>query len=101
MTLSPVKPFTKFYLDIKNGMKIEEVQGLFNYHFPKEGRFRQPEWSLNEMRENLNSDQKGVVIISDQNLNYILDPTDGRYNAEILIVYFQNGKVVETKYLPD
>jgi hypothetical protein len=101
VTLSPVKPFTKFYLDVKNGMKVEEVQGLFKEHFPQDGKFRQPEWSLNDSLENIDSEQKGFVTVSDQHLNYILDPNDGRYNAEILIVYFQDGKVVKTKYLPD
>lgn len=105
LTLTPVKPFTKFYLDIKNSMTIQEVQDLFNQRFPKEGRFPQPEWELhyghNGVLENRDPEEKGFVAIPDQNLNYILDPSDGRYNAEVVTVYFNDGKVVGAKYLPD
>lgn len=105
LTLTPVKTFTKFYLDIKNGMTIQEVQSLFDQRFPKGGRFRQPEWELhyghNGVLENRDPEEKGFAAIPDQNLNYILDPKDGRYDAEIMSVYFKDGKVVGTKYLPD
>ncbi|BAY11496.1 hypothetical protein [Calothrix sp. NIES-2098] len=105
LTLTPVKPFTKFYLDIKNGMTIPEVQSLFNQRFPKGGKFRQPEWELryghNSVLENRDPAEKGFVAIPDQNLHYILDLSDGRYNAEWVTVYFKDGKVVGTEYSPD
>jgi hypothetical protein len=105
LNLTPVKPFTKFYLDIKNSMTIQEVQGLFNQRFPKGGRFRQPEWYLFDrddgVFENLDPEEKGFVDIPDLNLHYILDPSDGRYNAEFLSVYLKDGKVVGTEYSPD
>ncbi|BAZ41299.1 hypothetical protein NIES4101_72630 [Calothrix sp. NIES-4101] len=105
LTLTPVKPFTKFYLDIKNGMTIEEVQGLFNKRFPKGGRFRQPEWRLRNEDANdaelhrLN--RKKFLATPDQNLHYILDLTNGDYDAEWVTVYFKDGKVVGTNYSPD
>lgn len=106
LTLNPVKPFTQFYLDAKNGMTIQEVQSVFNQRFPKGGRFSQPEWELNDEHnegvwENRDPKEQGFVAIPDQNLNYILDPNNGDYNAEIVTVYFKDGKVVGAKYLPD
>jgi hypothetical protein len=105
LTFSPVKPFTKFHLDIKDGMTIQEVQSLFNQHFPKEGRFRQPEWQLNDETiadtENHKLNGRKFIATPNQNLNYILDLTDARYNAEVITVYFKDGKVVGTNYLPD
>ncbi|MEA5569956.1 hypothetical protein [Calothrix sp. UHCC 0171] len=105
LALTPVKPFTKFYLDIKNGMTIQEVQGLFNQRFPKGGRFRQPEWTLRNEdandAENHRLNRRQFLATPDQNLHYILDLTDGRYNAEMVTVYFKDGKVVGTNYSPD
>lgn len=105
LVFNPVKPFTKFYLDIKNGMTIQEVQSLFNQRFPKGGRFRQPEWALRDetIADAENHQLNGTKFIAtpNQNLHYILDLTDGRYNAEMLTVYFKDGQVVGTKYSPD
>lgn len=105
LTLAPNKTFTRFYLDIKNGMTIQEVQSLFNQRFPKGGRFRQPEWTLSDetiddaRRHKLNGMK--FIATPNQNLNYALDRTDGRYDAEIITVYFKDGKVVGTNYSPD
>ncbi|WP_427160748.1 hypothetical protein ACQFX9_03645 [Aliinostoc sp. HNIBRCY26] len=105
ITLSPVKPFTQFYLDIKHGMTIQEVQTRFNQRFPKDGRFPQPESQLLDeshgVLENIDPKAKGFLALPDQLLNYILDPNDGRYNAELVNVYFKDGKVVGMEYLPD
>lgn len=105
VTLTPVKPFIQFYLDIKHGMTIQEVQSRFNQRFPKDGRFAQPEWQLNYghqgVLENSDPKEKGFLAVPDQNLNFILDPNDGRYNAEVVTVYFKDGKVVGMEYLPD
>jgi hypothetical protein len=104
-TIAPNKTFTRFYLDIKNGMTIQEVQSLFDQRFPKGGRFRQPEWSLKDetIADAENHKLNGMKFIAtpNQNLHYILDPNDSRYNAEFMTVYFKDGKVVGTRYLPD
>ncbi|MBW4508270.1 MAG: hypothetical protein KME64_17400 [Scytonematopsis contorta HA4267-MV1] len=105
LPLTPVKPFKKFYFDVKNGMTIQEVQSLFKQHFPKGGRFRQPEWALRDETlanaENHKLNEMEFIATPNQNLHYILDLTDGRYNSEILIVYFKDGKVVGSEYWPD
>ena len=105
VTLSPVKPFTQFYLDITHGMTIQEVQSRLNQRFPKGGRFPQPESQLLDehqgVLENINPKEKGFLAVPNQCLNYILDLNDGRYNAEVVNVYFKNGEVVGMEYLPD
>ncbi|AFZ03249.1 hypothetical protein [Calothrix sp. PCC 6303] len=105
LVLSPVKPFTKFYLDINNGMTIEKVQQLFTQHFPKSGEFRQPDWRLhNENRNDAENHQlngKRFLATPNQSLQYNLDLTDGRYDAEVMTVYFKDGKVVGTNYSAD
>ncbi|OCQ92636.1 hypothetical protein BCD64_07725 [Nostoc sp. MBR 210] len=99
VTLSPVKPFMQFYSDIKHGMTIPEVQSRFNQRFPKGGRFPQP---LGEfMGENGDALEKIDPVVHDQHLNYILDPNNARYNAEVVNVYFKDGKVIEAKYSGD
>lgn len=101
LTLNPVKPFTQFYLDINNGMTIQEVERLFSQRFPKGGRFRQPIVEFHHESPVTSDDNDRFLATPNQWQNYILDPTDGRYNSEILIVYFKDGKVVGTEYLPD
>jgi hypothetical protein len=32
---------------------------------------------------------------------YTLDPNDGRYNSEFLVISMSEGRVVSTQYLPD
>ncbi|AKG23318.1 hypothetical protein [Calothrix sp. 336/3] len=105
VTINPRKPFVKFYLDIKNDMTIEDVQSLFNQRFPKGGRFPQPEWTIRDETtadaENHQLNGRTFIAKPNQNLQYILDPNDGRYNAEWVIVYLKDGKVVGTNYSPD
>ncbi|MBD2486610.1 hypothetical protein [Aulosira sp. FACHB-615] len=99
VALSPVKPFTQFYLDIKHGMTIPEVQSRLNQRFPKGGRFYQPQGDFmggnDDVWENI-----GPVVYN-QHLNYILDPNNGDYNAEVVNIYFKNGKVVKVEYSGD
>jgi hypothetical protein len=84
LVLNPVKPFTQFQQAITQGMTSGDVQHLLVQYFPENGQFRRPEWS------------------GDQTFrSYRLDPTDGAYDAEIIVVYFENDRVVSTKYLPD
>ncbi|ALF55601.1 hypothetical protein ACX27_26585 [Nostoc piscinale CENA21] len=99
VTLSPVKPFMQFYSDIKHGMTIPEVQSRFNQRFPKGGRFPQPLGEFIGGNEDVL--EKTDPVVYDQHLNYILDPNDGRYNAEVVNVYFKDGKVLEVKYSGD
>jgi hypothetical protein len=102
LAVSPVKPFMQFQRDITSGMTIQEVQGLFSQRFPESGRFRQPEWVLGDGSPVTPYDNEPhLVSTPNQSLHYTLDPTDGRCNAEWLIVYFQDGKAVGTEYLGD
>jgi hypothetical protein len=102
LPLTPAKPFAKFYLDIKNGMTVQEVQGLFNQNFPKGGIFRQPEWSIININYPISDRLNGKSFVdqADRNLHYILDPTDDRYRGEFVTVYFKDGKVV-ARYCSD
>jgi hypothetical protein len=101
LVLSPVKPFMQFQRDITNGMTVQQVQRLCIQRFPKGGRFRQPEWSLGYASSLNDHGKQYLVGTPDQSLHYILDPTDGRYDAESLSVYFRDGKAVGTTYLGD
>jgi hypothetical protein len=105
VTLTPVKPFTQFYFDIKHGMTIQEVQSRLNQRFPKGGRFPQPQGELNYGHQGVlqysDPKEKGFLAVPDQNLHYILDLNDGRYDAEWVTVYFKDGKVVGVTYSPD
>ncbi|MBD2497348.1 hypothetical protein [Nostoc sp. FACHB-280] len=99
VALSPVKPFMQFHSDIKHGMTIPEVQSRLNQRFPKGGRFYQPQGDFmganEDVRENIGS------FVYDQHLNYILDPNNGDYDAEVVNIYFKNGKVVKAEYSGD
>jgi hypothetical protein len=84
VSLSPVKPFRQFYWTIRDGMTPEDVRGELVRQFPANGRFPRP-----------------VEHASDEGLSFLLDPNDGHYNAELVVVHLAAGKVTSREYLPD
>lgn len=82
--LSPVKPFTRFYQSIHIGMSDPEVHDLLVKHFPENGPYKRPK-----------------VYYGDDGSSFILDPNDGCYNAEIIDLKMDDGKLSSKQYLPD
>jgi hypothetical protein len=100
--LTPRKPFMRFYHNITIGMQVDQVQSLFNQHFPLDGKFRQPAWGFGDGSPVTPYDNDPQLADRpNQSLHYTLDPNDGRFNSEWLVVYFKDGQVVGTEYLPD
>jgi hypothetical protein len=84
--LSPVKPFMGFYRSISHGMTEDEVMAAMESKFPMGGKWNPP---------------VAHHAVGPDHLSFILDPADWRYNAEIVAVDFQAGRVVEKRYLGD
>ena len=72
--------FLRAYAQIHNGMTREEVEGVMRKVFRGKRPFAR-------------SDDSGV--------QYTLDPDDGRFDSEFIVVRVLGGKVVATEYLPD
>jgi hypothetical protein len=83
---SPLKPFGRFYAAIEPGMTEAEVLSLLNDHFPPTGRYPRP---LVNRR------------VGPTQLGFILDPKDGRYDTEIVLLDFDAGRVATKQYYPD
>lgn len=83
--LSPVKPFRVFYHELSSGLSRSEVESRVQRHFAANGRYRAP-----EMR-----------TLPDGSMLLTLDPSDGRYNAEILHLSFRDGRLSAATYSPD
>ncbi len=83
--LGPVKPALRAVHEIHPGMSESEVRGVLERHFPEHGRIKRPEFG---------AVRQGV-------LSFVLDPTDGRYNAAVVQVKFAAGKCVTAEFLPD
>ena len=100
--LTPRKPFLRFYHNITIGMQVDQLQLLFKQHFPPDGKFRQPVWDFGDGSPVTPYDNEPQLADKpNQSLHYTLDPDDGRFNSEWLVVYFKDGQVVGTEYLPD
>jgi hypothetical protein len=76
---TPPKPFRRAFYEIRPGMIESEVDALF---FAQLGRIP------NKRR-------------SPRTLSYCLDPINGRYNAEIILINFADGRVTGAEYHPD
>lgn len=102
LVLNPVKPFTQFYHDIRPGMTLEQVKERFNQRFPIGGKFRPPQSNMFQVSADTTQDNQPYLVDQPNHaISYQLDPTDGRYDAELLVVYLKEGNVVGTRYLPD
>jgi len=85
VNISPRKTFIGFYRSIQISMSYTEVNDLLVKHFPENGAYKRP--------------VGGYVGVD--HMGYILDPNDGRYNAELLVLKFDGGKVCSKQYLHD
>jgi len=85
VNISPRKTFIGFYYSIQIGMSDTEVNDLLVKHFPENGSYKRPVGGYDGRYE----------------MCYILDPNDGRYNAELLVLKMDNRKVSSKRYLPD
>ncbi len=102
LSLSPVKPFTQFQQGLTNGMTVQQVQSSMNRHFPKGGKFRRPTQRFTDGAPvTPDEDEPHLAATPNRAIHYTLDPTDGRYNAEWVIVYLKDGHVVGSEYLGD
>jgi hypothetical protein len=85
LSISPVKPFTRFFSNVHVGMHEDQVIEQLAVQFPEGGRFPRPVQSRYD----------------DGSLCFQLDPNDGAYNAELVVVKMRDGRVVSKEYLPD
>ncbi|MHB1426257.1 MAG: hypothetical protein ACYC3I_24085 [Gemmataceae bacterium] len=83
---SPLNPFTRFYAAIEPGMTEAEVLRILDNQFPPTGGYPRP---LVNRR------------VGPTHLGFILDPRDGRYDAEMVTVDLEAGRVVKKQYYPD
>lgn len=84
VSLTPRKPFLQFYYAIDRGMTQDQVRAELGRQFSRNGLFPCP-----------------VEYASDEELSFLLDPNDGAYNAELVVVKMASGRVVSKEYLPD
>lgn len=84
--ISPLKPFSRFYAAIEPGMTEAEVRSILDDQFPPSGRYPRP--VVNRR-------------VSPNYLVFILDPTDAGYDAEIVALDLEEGRVVKKQYHPD
>ena len=83
--ISPVKPFRKFYLDLHPGLTQPDIASKLQHYFPNGGRYKQP----------------SATLVDDDSMVVVLDQNDGRYNAEVVHIVFQNGHLKSAAYYPD
>jgi len=85
MDLSPVKPAVRAVREIRPGMTETQVRAVLERNFPKNGRFQRPVFGA----------------VHNDVLAFVLDPSDGRYNAAVVRITFSAGKCVSAEFLPD
>jgi len=84
--LNPVKPFRQFFAALQVGMTEQQILTKLHERFPVPGRFRVPrESNLPEY----------------QQLSFTLDPTNGNYDSEIVVLIIRDGRLIRKQYLPD
>lgn len=83
-SFTPTKPFRQFYRAVQYGMTQDQMREELGRRFSRNGRFPCP-----------------VEHASDEGLSFQLDPNNGRYNAELVVVKVVDGRVVAKEYLPD
>lgn len=85
MDLSPVKPAVRAVHEIRPGMTEAQVRAVLERNFPEHGRF----W------------RSVFGTVHEDVLAFVLDPSDGRYNAAVVQIRFSAGKCVSAEFLPD
>jgi len=81
----PNKPFMRFYDAVQPGMNRADVLALLHREFPDGGGHHVPTLEIDD----------------GERLHFILDLTDGRWNAEWVTVHLRNGVVAWKHYDPD
>jgi hypothetical protein len=74
------KPFIRAYARIQEGMTQREVEDCLRNQF---------------------GDRVPPSTIGPRSMSYCLDPNDGRYNSEFIMIHLEDGRVVSKKYEPD
>jgi hypothetical protein len=82
---SSTKPFYRFYSGIRPGMTIAEVQQRLDQTFPANGSYPKP------LTEGVQSDRSTMQY-------FRLEPP---LSAEVVTVYFEQGRVTKAEYSPD
>ena len=88
VALSPVKAFRDFYRQLQPGMSEQAVLRALDRRFPAGGRFSVP------VVHHSQAPEYEVV-------GFTLELTDGRYNSEIVLAYFEEGSLTRSEYHPD
>src|SRR5262245_13680567 len=84
--LSPVQPATRAVRRVRPGMSEAEVRAILRDEFPASGRFHPP----------------GLERpLADDFLSFVLDPSDGAYDAAFIQVQFADGRATSARFLPD
>jgi hypothetical protein len=84
--VSPVQPATRAVRRVRPGMLEGEVRAILHDEFPASGRFHPP----------------GLERpITDDLLSFVLNPSDGAYDAAVIQVRFAEGRSVSARFLPD
>ena len=83
--LTPVKPYKRFYNAIQEGITEPDVRSLLAREFSGSRRFHVPV----------------STILTSNCMSFRLDPTDGRYNAEIISLRLEGGMVTQKTYWSD
>lgn len=82
---SPVKPALRAVAEIQPGMTESEVRTVVDRHFPEQGRFPKP---------------SGGQLLEGW-MCFQLDLDDGRYNAAVIAIRFDNGVCQRAEFHPD
>jgi len=85
LELSPVKPAVRAVQEIRLGMSEAQVRAVLERHFPEHGDFKRP----------------AIGAMAKNEISFVLDPNDGRYNTAIVQIKFSAGKCVSAQFLPD
>jgi hypothetical protein len=85
VSLPLCKPYVSFYKHVDNGMTQQQAIGQLDRHFPNRAS---DGWPI-------------ITLQTRQRLSIVLDPSDGRYNSEVIVIEFEDGRVVDKRYLPD
>ena len=88
VALTPRKPFRTFYARLEPGMSEAAVLESLQRSFPAGGRFAVPE-----------THRSGDAVRGA--LAFTLDRSDGRYNSEVILARFENGRLRSAEYHPD
>jgi hypothetical protein len=85
LELSPVKPAVRAVHEIQPGMSEAQVRAILDRHFPEQGHFKRP----------------AIGSLTNDAISFVLDRSDGRYNAAIVSIKFSKGKCVSAEFLAD